>query len=629
MESSEVIWCSSSYIRPENSDLESERKSIVTESILETEYRIVSANDLGGVPLSGNEKVFAEQHLWNVQLNPNQNSKIAEIQENVTRTSFLGTQEKDDNTVFFNNWGKIGRIILFIYISFLSMLHDITGIVIPNSVYKSELSGPELNIVSETPSIAYIYPYYWKYILEPIRYIISIIFYFIWGIELTPKKEFDNKDEDYREKLVKEEGITWIPRTLNIVHPINGFNNTKCGISIYSRPSESTIRTCKGLRTSTREHRIICNLSQSEKNNKRIRFVAIRPIGNIIAIGYSNNVSIWEYRPSILSNGNTGINQLNPINGGGLRSLSDNLNLNGKWNYIYSVDLFKLNSISWSKDGSSLYIGDGSSIREFNYTYFVTSDSKKLGYYINSEKFINNGYVVARGPTLAHDCVSIAVSGIFSLIGTIWEGGYFRIYDTFTWENIQICHKFGLRSKTFIPKVECVDNLLDKDSSSFLFADDQSIYETLLTNQELKEIKKSKTINVSSVSESQISNGIRLRELPIHSRNREKTILNFCTTFQRVAIVYKESNMVWLYCYLMSANTPSKLMLIGVIQDFGIPLQISMQTINESNHLVSGTMLSVKWQNSDRLHGENSQIIQSVDSLQATIKTYPLFHYLQ
>lgn len=629
MENSEVIWCSSSYIRPENLDLESERKSIITESILETEYRIISAEDLGGVPLSGNEKVFAEQHLWNIQLNPNQSSKIIEFQEDIIKTSYLGTQLKDDNTVFFNNWGKIGRVILYIYITFLSMLHDITGIVIPNSVYKLELSGPELNIVSETPSIAHLYPYYWKYILEPARYIISIIFYFIWGIELTPKKEFDNIDEDYRERLVKEEGITWIPRTLNIIHPINNFNNTKCGISIYSKPSEGTIRTCKGLRKCTREHRIICNLSQSGDKNKRIRFVAIRPIGNVIAIGYSNSVSIWEYRPSILSNGNSGINQLTSISGG-LRSLNENLNLNGKWNCIYSVDLFKLNCVSWSNDGSSFYVGDGSSIREFYYIYLVKQDSKKLGYHINSEKFINNGNVVASGPTIAHDCVSIAVSGTFSLIGTIWEGGYFRIYDTFTWENIQITHKFGLRSKTFIPKVESVDNLLDKDSSSFIFADDQSIYETLLINQELTDIKKSKLINIGSVSESQISNGIRLRKLPIHSRNREKNILNFCTNFQRIAVIYKESNMVWLYCYLMSTKTPSKLMLIGVIQDFGIPLQISMQTINESNHLVSGTLLSVKWQNSDRLYEKKSfQVTQNTETLQSTIKTYPLFHYLQ
>ncbi|OII73250.1 uncharacterized protein cubi_02482 [Cryptosporidium ubiquitum] len=628
MENTEVIWCSSSYIRPENSDLESEQKSIVTESILETEYRIVSAEDLDGVPLSGNEKVFAEQHLWSIQLNSTQNSKITEFQESIVKTSYLGRQMKDDNTVFFNNWGKIGRVVLFIYITLLSILQDITGIVIPNSIYKLELSGPELNIVSETPSIAHLYPYYWKYILEPARYIISMLFYFIWGIELTPKKEFDNKDEDYREKSVREEGITWIPRTLNMVHPINHLNNPKCGISIYSKPTESTIRTCKGLRTSTREHRIICNLTQPGDNNKRIRFVAIRPIGNVIAIGYSNSVTIWEYKPSILTNGNSSINQLSSINGG-LRSLNENLNLNGKWNYIYSVDLFKLNSISWSNDGSSLYIGDGSSIREFYYIYLVTQDSKKLGYHINSEKFINNGNVVARGPTIAHDCVSIAVSGTFSLIGTIWEGGYFRIYDTSTWENIQIIHKFGLRSKTFIPKVECVDNLLDKDSSSFIFADDQSIYETLLINQELTEIRKSKILNIGSISESQISNGIRLRELPIHSRNREKTILNFSTTFQRVAIIYKESNMVWLYCYLMSTDTPSKLMLIGVIQDFGIPLQISMQTINESNHLVSGTLLSVKWQNLDRFNRQNFQVTQNTEALQATIKTYPLFHYLQ
>lgn len=631
MENLEVVWCSSSYIRPENSDLESERKSISTESILETEYRIVSAEDLGGIPLSGNEKVFAEQHLWSIQLDPSQSSKLTEFQENTVRTSYLSVEVKDDNTVFFNNWGKIGRVILFIYIMFLSILHDITGIVIPNSVYKSELSGQELNIVTETPSIAPLYPYYWRYILRPARYVVSMLFYLVWGIELAPKREFERKEEDYRERLVKEEGMTWIPRTLSIVHPVNGLSGSRCGISIYSKPSEGAMRMCKGLRTCTREQRIICNLSQKgEKSCRKIRFVAIRPIGNVIAIGYSDSVSIWEYRQRISGHGGSGTSQLGPINGG-LRSLSENLNFNGKWNHVYSVDLFRLNTMSWSNDGSSLFVGDGASIREFHYIYLVTQDSKKLGYHINSEKFINNGSVVARGPTIANDCVSIAVSGVFSLVGTIWEGGYFRIYDTFTWENIQVSHKFGLRSKTFIPKVECVDNLLDRDSSGFIFADDQSVYEVLLVNQGLSEIKASKVASIiGSVSESQLSNGIRLRELPIHSRNRERTILNFSTTFQRVAVIYKESNMVWLYCYLISTNSPSKLMLIGVIQDFGVPLQMSMQPINESNHLVSGTLLSVKWQSSDASQKSSIKVSRESDSHTTTaIKTYPLFHYLQ
>lgn len=630
MENLEVVWCSSSYIRPENSDLESERKSISTESILETEYRIVSAEDLGGIPLSGNEKVFAEQHLWSIQLDPSQSYRVNEFQESIVRTSYLGAEVKDDNAVFFNNWGKIGRVILLIYITFLSILHDITGIVIPNSVYKSELSGRELNIVTETPSIAPLYPYYWRYILRPARYVISMVFYLVWGIELAPKKEFESKEESYREKLVKEEGMTWIPRTLSIVHPVNYLDSSRCGISIYSKPPESVMRTCKGLRKCTREQRIVCNLSQyGEGSCRKIRFVAIRPIGNVMAIGYTDSVSIWEYRPSILSHGGSGAGQLGSINGG-LRSLSENLNLNGKWSCVYSVDLFRLNTMSWSNDGSSLYVGDGASIREFHYIYLVTQDSKKLGYHINSEKFISNGNVVARGPTIANDCVSIAVSGVFSLIGTIWEGGYFRIYDTFTWENIQVSHKFGLRSKTFIPKVECVDNLLDNNSSGFIFADGQSVYEILLVNQGLSDIKKSKAVSIGSASESQVSNGIRLRELPIHSRNREKTILNFSTTFQRVAIIYKESNMVWLYCYLISASSPSKLMLIGVIQDFGVPLQMSMQAINESNHLVSGTLLSVKWQNSDAPQTSSARVSQSLDSHTATtIKTYPLFYYLQ
>ncbi|KAJ1611661.1 transmembrane domain-containing protein [Cryptosporidium canis] len=629
MENLETVWCSSSYIRPENLDLESERRSITTESILETEYRIVSAEDLSGVPLSGNEKVFAEQHLWSIQLDSSQSSKFTDFQEDTIRTSHLGTEVQDDNTVFFNNWGRIGRIILFIYITFLSILYDITGIVIPNSVYKSELSGQELNVVTETPSIAPIYPYYWRYVLDPARYVISLVFYLIWGVELTPKREFEGREEDPRERLVKEEGMTWIPRTLNIVHPIHYLNSSRPEINIYSKPSESTIRTSKGLRTCTRRQRIICSLPQSlEESSRRIRLVAIRPIGNVIAIGHSNSVSIWEYRPSILGNGGSGASQVSSINGG-VRSLSESLTLNGKWNLIYSVDLFKLNAMSWSNDGSSLYIGDGSSIREFHYIYLTTQDSKKLGCHFNSEKFISNGHVVARGPTIANDCVSIAVSGVFSLVGTIWEGGYFRIYDTFTWESIQVSHKFGLRSKTFIPKVECVDNLLDKNSSGFIFADNQSIYEVLLINQGLSEIKRSKTVNISSSSESQVSNGIRLRELPIHSRNREKTILNFSTTFQRISVIYQESNMVWLYCYLMSVNTPSKLMLIGVIQDFGVPLQISMQPISESNHLVSGTLLAVKWQNPHPSQVKDSRVIQKTDSYLTTIKTYPLFHYLQ
>ncbi|KAF7456726.1 WD40-repeat containing protein [Cryptosporidium felis] len=624
MDFSETIWCSNSYIRPENSSLETEKRFVTTESVLETEYRIVSAEDLAGIPLSGNEKVFAEHHLWNIQIDPTQAIGTSGIHDK-TKISYLESDNKDENTVFFNNWGKIGRIILFLYIMLLSMLHDVTGIVIPNSFYKSELVGSNLQVITEAPSIAIIYPYYWKYILEPTRYIISVIIYFIWGIELSQKREFEDREEDYREKMIREEGITWIPRTLSIAHPINSKRSSKSGLVIHSKPSESTIRNSKGLRTTTREQRIINNFCESSQEKTKIKFVAIRPIGNVILIGDSNSFSIWEYRPSLL-NPSAGLTQLSSPNGG-LRTLNEVLNLNGEWSNIYSVNLFRLNCVSWSLDGYSIYVGDGSSIREFYFTYLTNRESRDLGYNINTENFISNGKVVARGPTIAHDCVSISTSSIFSLIGTVWEGGYFRIYDTSTWEHIQVCHKFSSRIKTFIPKVECVDNTADRSSSSFIFADTHSIYEVFLKDQELSSIKSSGTLNPSSEI-LEASDKPRLRELPIHSRNREKSILNFCATFQRVAIIYKESNFVWLYCYLMNSETPSKLMLIGVIQDFGIPLQISMQPINESNHLVSGTLMSVKWLSSSDSQGAFSAVKDPMNSLH-TIKTYPLFHYIK
>ncbi|KAK6589071.1 hypothetical protein RS030_243571 [Cryptosporidium xiaoi] len=646
MDNLEAIWCSSSYIRPLNCDIETERKSILTESILETEYKIVSANELGGIPLSGNEKLFAEQHLWSIPIEKasgSQNYLNHFEKNNSNKIHYLEIDNSDDSSLFFNNWGKIGRFILFLYITFLSVIQDITGVVIPNSLYKTELTGANLQVITETPSVSPIYSLYWKYILEPIRYVISLVFYFIWRVELASIREY-NGGEDEREEM------TWIPGTLNLIHIINGSENRYSGFSIFSKPSENEIRNIKGIRSFAREHKILNSVSKNRNNNyninknyyNKIKCVAIRPIGNVIAIGYSNSFSIWEYKISVLkSNGAFGISNLSGSSNLNLRSSIDILNRNGEWKLIYYVDLFKLGSLAWSSDGSKLYVGDGSAIREFTYVYLYTHDSRKLGYQNNSDLFINNGRIVTRGPTIAHDCVSIAVSNTFSVIGTIWEGGYFRIYDTYSWEYSTVCHKFSFETKVFLPKVTCIDNKLNNDLSSFIFANSESVYELFISDQNSSEINNDPFNidysfgNINSNSSIVLSHSkydvnplskIRLRELPIHSRNREKTISDFCVSFQRMAITFKESNMVWLYCYLMNCSKNSKLMLIGVIQDFGIPRNLAMQTISENNHLVSGTFLSIKWELNNNSHNTNKHVTNEND-VDFVIKTYPLFHY--
>ncbi|KAH8739133.1 hypothetical protein FG386_001000 [Cryptosporidium ryanae] len=668
MNNLETIWCSSSYIRPLDCDIEEERKSILTESILETEYKVISASELGGIPLSGNEKLFAEQHLWNIPIEKLSGSQhyINEFESNsLSKIHYLENDTSDDSSLFFNNWGRIGRFVLFLYITFLSILQDITGIVIPNSLYKTELTGTSLQVITETPSVSIIYPLYWKYILEPTRYVISLIFYFLWRIELTSIRKFNGKTEnEYLDNICEygKEEMTWIPGTLNLIHIINGYENNYSGFSIFSKPSENEIRNIKGIRSFAREHKILNNVSDSKSSNNnyyfygcddpnlsnkkydnKIKYIAVRPIGNIIAVGYSNSFSIWEYKISVLkSSGSFGMSNLSGSPNLNIRSSIDILNKNGEWKLIYHVDLFKLGPLVWSSDGSKLYVGDGSSIREFTYLYLYTNDSKKLGYQNNSDLFINNGRTVAKGPTIAHDCVSIAVSNTFSVIGAIWEGGYFRIYDMYSWEYSTVCHKFSFKKKVFLPKVICVDNKINGDLSSFIFVDSESIYELLINDQDDSEInndpsntgfslgKIKNNINdmmlSHSTNQTKVYSKIRLRELPIHSRNREKTISDFCVSFQRMAIIFKESNMVWLYCYLMNCSKNSKLMLIGVIQDFGIPSKLAMQAIDENNYLVSGTFLSIKWNLENDSHNSSRHIVKE-KKVDFIIKTYPLFHY--
>ncbi|KAL7068113.1 hypothetical protein ACR3K2_15450 [Cryptosporidium serpentis] len=585
MENSEIVWCSSNYVRYDFKSKDSGKSDQIhkSESLLEVEYNIATALDLKTVPISGTQQNFIEQHLWQISSTDELSLTYSEPTE---RIKFLTQDVTENTTIFYNNWGKLGRTFWIIYIMCLSMIQDISGVIIPNPVYKQELTGSNINVVTNIPCTSILYPFYWKYILTPIRLFFAIILKYLWNSHLSitdvkPINKFFSP-------------MTWFPRSLYFIDTAHLSIGT--GINIYISPFRRLISRTTDLRYCPEIWRII-----NKGSNRRIICISTRPIGYIIALGYSDGFSIWEHKPSFTGSSHDG-----------------SFISNGSWKCIFSITLYSLKCLVWSNDGRTLYVGDGSCIRAFSYIYMATINSIEQEMSIDNFSLYGNGQIIFKAPTFVHDCLAITTSDIFSILGIVWDDGYINFVDTNTCNYLVVKHisKFKLK-RVFLPIITCVDDLSSNQSCIFLFSDSNYMYEFLI-KQDISQLQSNSSENMKDIS-SNSSEFTRLRALPIHSSNREKKILSFTSSYQRVAIIYENSNLVWLYSYTIKYNTNSHLLLIGTIEGYGIPRQINMQIIPHSVKSIKGSMLVIKWISHNDYSEDNI-------AYNYKIKSYPLFY---